>query len=492
MRRSHLFSAVLAVLVTPALAVAPAFAAADEQPFAEGQPSVQGQPSSDGPPNVASVASVHGQPGSAEAAPAATAQNNATEDLNWDQFEDPNFNPSASELTDASAPTAASASGESGFASTAAMGSDAITAASGIVLGPAGIDDEGRSGRLHTVAKGDTLWFLSAAYLGTPWVWPSVWIDNDDIDNPHLILPNDKIWITANEMRVVSDAEAESFLATEPAAPVASTEFDSEMDDFAAAFDGEPSTLDAFPVSVTAQTTTSIGAGREVTVSRRHAMGFVSADRMTGASSIVDSPDEKTWLVEGDKVYLGMGEGDVTVGDQFTVFETVEEVRDVGSNRVIGHHVNVLGWIEVLELTGDTSVAEIRMSYAEIERGAFVVPREVAPRRVTVQTTPDAIEGEVVFLPFSRTTMADGGYVYLNRGEFHGVEVGSELEIYDRGQIKHEVSRGVDVQTPSRAVATLVVVSVDADSSVAFVLSSSRELAVGDTVRPALGKMAQR
>ena len=56
-----------------------------------------------------------------------------------------------------------------------------------IVLGPEGVDDEGRVGRLHTVTRGDTLWDVSAAYLGTPWVWPSVWIDNHDIANPHLI-----------------------------------------------------------------------------------------------------------------------------------------------------------------------------------------------------------------------------------------------------------------------------------------------------------------
>ncbi|MFK7894232.1 MAG: LysM peptidoglycan-binding domain-containing protein [Myxococcota bacterium] len=448
MRRSHLFSAVLAVLVTPTLAVAEA------------------------------------QSDSTEAAKTA-----AGDDLSWEQFEDPDFNPSTA--SPAVAVSATNESPASNLNSIALQEGSSVSAPSGIVLGPAGIDDEGRSGRLHTVAKGDTLWDLSAAYLGTPWVWPSVWTDNDDIDNPHLILPNDKIWITASEMRVVSDAEAEAFLSAVPAAsdPVA---FET-AGDLPAAFDGdEPSTLDAFPVSVTAQTTANLGAGRQITVSRRDAMGFVSADRMEGASTIVDSPDEKTWLAEGDKVYLGMGEGDVEVGQQFTIFETVEEVRDLDSNRILGHHVNILGWMEVQELTGDTSVGEIRMSFAEIERGAKVVVREAAPRRVTVQTTPDAIEGEVVFLPSQRSTMADGGYVYLNRGEFHGVEVGSELEVYERGQIKRETTRGVDVQTPSRSVATLVVVSVDADSAVAFVLSSSREISVGDAVRPALGRLAQR
>ncbi len=90
-----------------------------------------------------------------------------------------------------------------------------------IVLGPEGVDDEGRVGRLHTVTRGDTLWDVSAAYLGTPWVWPSVWIDNHDIANPHMIHPGDRIWITANEMRVVSDDEADAFLERLLEAPAA-------------------------------------------------------------------------------------------------------------------------------------------------------------------------------------------------------------------------------------------------------------------------------
>ncbi len=85
-----------------------------------------------------------------------------------------------------------------------------------IVLGEIGYDEQGRAGRIHIVVSGDTLWDISDAYLGTPWVWPSVWTDNRDIENPHLIVPGDRIWITAGEMRRVTAEEAERLLAGEP------------------------------------------------------------------------------------------------------------------------------------------------------------------------------------------------------------------------------------------------------------------------------------
>jgi hypothetical protein len=459
----------------------------------------------DTPPEVSEAAS----PDSVmpEDAPV-VAPSEATDELAWEQFDDPDFDPEATdgeEMLDA-APSLASAEPEVEVAEPVEPGNELSETAgpvtsSGIVLGPQGIDDLGRVGRLHTVSSGDTLWDLSSAYLGTPWVWPSVWIDNDEIDNPHLIMPGDRIWITANEMRVVSAAEAESFLnptieepavvedaaldaieVAEPVQPLAALEV--EPDD--------PSTLEAFPVAVPGQESESMDSGRQITVSLRDAMGFVSAEDLAGSSTIVASPIERRGLAAGDPVVLGMGEGDVEVGDQFTIFAVVEGVRDIETNRILGHHVEVLGWAEVKELTGDTSIAEIRTSYEEVRRGFRVMPREILSRHVTVRSTPDVIEGKVVFLPSDGTVTGDGGYVYLNRGEFHGVEIGSELEVFDPGMIVNEQLRRVDVRTPDHSVARLVVVTVEPDSSVAFVLSSTRELGVGDDVRSMVSRLAQR
>jgi nucleoid-associated protein YgaU len=525
-------TAALFVAVAPALAETPVSgapnpttppdaAATAKTPVAPQTPAAAQSPVASDDTAVAAT------PGAAEsmgeAAPASAPPEAATDDLAWDQFDDPTFDPTKATPADAASQTAKTA--DDPWAEPAASGAGRVASgtkasstnielttgggdrtADGIVLGPQGIDDQGRRGRLHTVAPGDTLWDLADAYLGTAWVWPSVWIDNDDLDNPHLILPGDRIWITANEMRKVTAEEAESFLApmaeeddvavvdeapaagalepleTEPAPPLAALETEPE----------DASKLEAFPVAVPGEQTGASSSGRQVTVSRRDAMGFVAADVVAGASSIVESPVERTFLAAGDPVVVGMGEGDVEVGDRFTIFKVVEEVRDVESNRILGHHVDILGWLEIKELTGDTSIAEIRTSYALIERKDRIMPRPDLPRHVTARTTPDAIEGKIVFLPSERTTMADGGYVYLNRGEFHGMEVGSELEVFDPGEIVNERARRVDVRTPDHFVARLVVVSVTEESSVAFVVYSTRELVVGDDVRPIVANVAQR
>jgi hypothetical protein len=153
-------------------------------------------------------------------------------------------------------------------------------------------------------------------------------------------------------MRIVSDEEAESFLEPQAEQPVAEAVVsDSMIDDEMTAFEpiaeaeevSPVAAFEAFPVSVVGQEPETMVSGRQITISQRNAMGFVSAEDLDGATSIIDSSSERTYLAAGDPVVLGMGEGDVEIGDQFTIFKVVEEVRDVDTNRILGHHVDILG-----------------------------------------------------------------------------------------------------------------------------------------------------
>ncbi|MDH3214576.1 MAG: LysM peptidoglycan-binding domain-containing protein [Myxococcales bacterium] len=337
-------------------------------------------------------------------------------------------------------------------------------------LGALGYDAQGHPGRIHIVVTGDTLWDISDAYLGTPWVWPSIWEDNRDIENPHMIHPGDHIWITPTEMRRVSSEEAQALLAGRaPAAPEVDV-----VEELPLPQAPEPQAFAATPDEPLTQL-----------VNARERVGFITAETLAASASIVDNVTPRLMLGQVDTVYIGLGRGDVEVGDEFTIFREHERVVDPDTGRRLGYHVDILGWLEVTETHDETSVAEIRESGDPIEKGDRLMVRERVPTEIAVKPTPDGVKGKLSYFASSRTIMAAVDFVYLNRGALDGLEVGSPLEVYREAHSGKEAARGERVRIPDRVVAQLVVVKAEPETAVAFVTHSEGELEIGDLFRGA-------
>jgi hypothetical protein len=334
-------------------------------------------------------------------------------------------------------------------------------------LGRVGYDSEGRSGRIHVVERGDTLWDISDAYLGTPWVWPSIWTENRNIEDPHLIHPDDLIWITDSEMRVVSSAEAEAmFNASPPAFPA------DQID-----------TVEVIPVESPIEAV--LVPGEQVTrrVSVREWVGLISAEELDAAASIVKRIPRQMMLSQLDNVYIGLGDGDVGVGDQFDIVRRDVRVIDPVTKRYLGHHVKTLGWLEVIEVHGEASVAEIGLSRGEIKVGDRLLPRRPESIDITIQESPEDVSGEIVFFPNRRVVIGPLDFVYLNRGTLDGLETGSPLEVIRGGDVVREEVRRTSVEIPKRVVAQLLVVEARPETAVALVAEAETDLLVGDAFR---------
>jgi hypothetical protein len=336
------------------------------------------------------------------------------------------------------------------------------TAGSAPLPGARGYDEQGRPGWIHVVVRGDTLWDISDGYLGTPWVWPSIWDDNDDIANPHRIYPGDHIWISPWAMRRVTPEEADALLAGRPAAPDPGGP--------------EIASIDPDPGLVREEQPTH-------RVSWRETVGLVSEEQLEAAASIVSAIPPRVMLGGGDRVYVGLGADVVAPGDEFTIFRTREKVFDPDTGRLLGYHVDLLGWAEIQEAHEETSLAEIRLSSAEIEIGDRLIPRPPPLEDIELQPSPQGVEGKISFFANSRTLMGSIDAVYLNRGTTDGVQVGSPLAVYRSGFVAHEPVRRERVKVPDRVVAQLLVVRAQDESAVAVVQHTEEELAVGDRFR---------
>lgn len=372
--------------------------------------------------------------------------------------------PSTGEGTDATdsavATDSQAAEASPGEASTSEPVALASTPQHEIALGPVGYDAEGRPGRVHRVVRGDTLWDVSDAYLGTPWVWPSIWSENRDIENPHLIYPGDLLWITPTEIRRVSAEEAEKLLAGSPAA----------LDDSDAIEVAEDAPAMAPPRPT-------------LRFSALESVGLVSEDTLEGAASLVDNLEERRWLGSEDRVFIGMGEGEVEPGEQFTVFRAKQKVYDPDTQKPLGYYVHVLGWIEVTKVYPDVALAEVRMAYTEMRSGDPVLPRERVATEIELQPAETDVEGRIVYLPNDRGNSGSDEVVYLDRGVEHGLSAGNALEVFRPVPPTRDSVRGKAVDLPDRIVASLVVISAQPKTSVAVIRHARTEVRMGDRWR---------
>lgn len=356
----------------------------------------------------------------------------------------------------AEAKPAEAAAQSSGPAETKAAAAEAapkkVTPSQGIVLGPVVKDDAGREGRIHEVRSGDTLWEISDAYLGTPWVWPSVWKSNEEIANPHRIFPGDKLFVSPNEMRRLSEEEAARMLAGGQAPAALADGFEGAV---------TPKTY-RYPEIATA--------------------GFITEEQLRGSAAIVDSTVERVWLGDHDSVIIGLGEGEVQVGDQLDIYRTSSVVDDPSTGVPLGHATLALGWLEVKEVHPETSIAIIHSSRSEIQRGDHLLPRVKPGSEIPIGAKPD-VAGQVVYTWADRIEMGGNDVVYLNRGEEAGLAVGSPLEVF------RPIGSGVDEaqqqmrKLPDHVVARMLVVSTTADTATAVVTHAATEIEVGDRFR---------
>jgi hypothetical protein len=351
--------------------------------------------------------------------------------------------------------------------------------ASSEASGQVGYDAQGNAGHIHTVVSGDTLWDISSAYLNTPWVWPSIWNENPAVANPHRIFPGDKIWISSNQMRRITDEEAAALLSGEPVVEEEVTEEVEVVEEEIPAAQGE------IPEAV-----------EEVDDSPFYIMPFRERDKRgvvdseafnDGSPIIVDSAKLRTLLGQGDEVYINLGEGEVAVGDRFNIVRAEGAIRDPETEKRLGYYVESLGWLEVIRVGPETATAKIKESRREIGRGDHLLPRVQDSPDIAVTMGAPGTSGQLAYVPDEREISGGFDVVFLNRGSSDGLEVGNLLEVVRYGGQRWGAAfdKKASIALPTEVVAHLVVLETKDDTSMAFVAHAADVVAVGDGFRTA-------
>jgi hypothetical protein len=263
---------------------------------------------------------------------------------------------------------------------------------------PGVIGDEPRpSTGVYVVQTGDTLSKISQQVYGQPWLWPRLWSQNPQIQNPHWIYPGDQIVLSA---------------PSRPGQP------------------GQVQTLGA-----------NAFTGRQELVPSDavflRQLGYIDDPAKGIIGEIVGGIEPVQMLSQGQHVYVATRPGQaLSVGQELTVFRPVREAPKVeGARTPPGKLVALQGRVRINYVNRQKNLvrAEIIESLDVIERGAKVGFVESRYAVVPPQKSTKDINARVLTSLHPHVFMGQNQVVFIDRGSVDGLASGHRLFVTRRG-----------------------------------------------------------
>ncbi|NWF94138.1 MAG: LysM peptidoglycan-binding domain-containing protein [Syntrophaceae bacterium] len=243
--------------------------------------------------------------------------------------------------------------------------------------------EETRPGDVYTVKPGDTLWDISSKYLKDPYLWPKLWQQNPYITNPHWIYPGNEIRLSPFEeprkVEEIRPREEPKEVAVEQRPKEEKIE---EREPKPEAVEAEAKKTEPAPVEKRAEVVAEARPPEPKPPEKRReffretgSAGFLSGTDLHGIGVILDSKEGKNMMSAGDIVYLAFKTSkQVLIGDKYTIFRAMDEVRHPVTNKKIGMRYNIVGNLQVIDQYSNFFTAKIIESFDAIFKGDRIQP----------------------------------------------------------------------------------------------------------------------
>jgi nucleoid-associated protein YgaU len=271
----------------------------------------------------------------------------------------------------------------------------------------------------YTVVKGDTLWGISGKFLKEPWRWPEIWnMNRSQIKDPHWIYPGDVITLTY-------DANGNPRLSIGANSTGGRVKLSPQI---RAEKIGQA--IPSIPAKVIGPFLTS--------------PLVIDEGALQDAPRIVGTEDGRVIVGAGNRAYAaGIREEQ---GLKWQVFRPGKALKDPATEEVLGYEAIYLGdarvsrfgktaQVDGAPIPEGTSI-EIIKSTLEIGRGDRLTPTVEAALPSFVPRSPDKqVKGSVVSILGGVAEGAQYSIVVVGLGKRDGIEVGHVLATSQLGEI---------------------------------------------------------
>lgn len=327
----------------------------------------------------------------------------------------------------------------------------------------------------YTVQPGDTLWGISEKFLKNPWQWPEVWHINEQVGNPHLIYPGDKLrlmWKDGQPSLVVDRGDSTAGIGssntiTEVMADGKTVKLRPRMRELPLA-----ASIPAIPLK-------NIEA---FLVDSR----VVTQEELKAAPYIIAGADKRVIMGGGDTAYARHQSGSWEQAfPEYGVFRQGTAYIDPITKELLGYEARRIGNTRIVDTAKD--IATLRVLEANEEMR--VEDRLLGTDQRKVQSVfyprpaPDDVEGRIIHIFGSIGYGARNDVVAINKGERDKIEPGQVFAVMQKGETVRDRARGDLVELPAVNAGLIIVFRTFEKVSYALVTRSTGPLAQNDIVK---------
>ncbi len=318
---------------------------------------------------------------------------------------------------------------------------------------------ESEAGFYYTVQKGDTLWDLSRHFNDSPWLWPELWEENDQISNPHWIFPGERIRLYKKSgTQAITKTEPIQQVAVLPAEPVAQKE------------EGTPAAYFAFAAI--------------------DSVGFIRSPPVTPLGTIFEVQGRKILISEEDMVYIRPTDNSardiLSPGSRHTVFRYMNPTDERDSKETIGTQHYILGIVEVARKEQDMVIAKIIKSFRTIGVNDLLMPFIPRLRKIELKPGTPGIDGQVIISENHSTLIGDHTLAFIDKGRTDNIVVGQQYSIYNAQKMVLENNEIETKRLPPVDIGTLLILHTEQTTSTVVITRATKNIARGERFRTPL------
>ncbi len=305
----------------------------------------------------------------------------------------------------------------------------------------------------YTVAKGDTLWDISAHFLAKPWLWPEIWQVNPQIQNPHLIYPGDIISL------IYIDGKPRLMLSRGR-----NVKLSPKIREIA-----DRQAIPALPLEMI--------------------NSFLSRNRVVEPGVLESAP----YILSGQGKHLLTGKGDdfyargdfSEAQDAYGIYRNGGAFTDPITNEVLGIRAKDVGAGNIKAIDADIATLKATRSTEELRINDRLLAME--ERKIDASfypsSPPEDTKGLIMSIEGGVSTGGMLDVIGINLGERDDIEIGNMLTIFKKGVIVKDRVQGGTVTLPSEKAGLVMIFRTFEKMSFGLVLSADLPISIKDTVR---------